>query len=560
MSVRSDGSEPEAAGHPARTLPRTLSSVLEPELLRGTPMHEVMSGFGRHLVSLSAAAKDYDRSMVVPRIDDFLSHDWGTPRFTKLLALTYLYNVEAASIASCLMAWPAAYLGAWLDEKYPDNTDNVLFNGYSPCLAQLLCPIVWLCVLVLWQRLKKPFCPPRYAFLDKLCIHQTDPERKSAGILGLAGFLRSSNRLIVLWSPRYFTRLWCTYELAAWNYLHGSAARPVKFLSGAERPIKVLPTSAPGALLCLSCTIILEGIIVRALLQVVPSWDYYYLMSAIGVVTLVPLNWFLLTMGAEAMAIQKAVERYSMREAQCFCCSHNHIDPISGLPIICDRKLVYSTLGKWCQKRSLIGSSLEHRASVDSTCEKFAVQEFTSFVRKSLLEVLRANTNTSLRFCTYWRVVHATVPVVWRACDLTVSYWYRKQYDRAWRWLVEFSTVSLFVIPVSLAITVQFGIGMSSLTQKIGCGQWIDVFSVLGMGLVLAVTYLALWAPGPYLTEYAITHAEYLGDVPFLGRYVFLANLTFRVMWAGYCCGVDEHVLDDPEAPASESEESVASL
>ena len=57
-----------------------------------------------------------------------------------------------------------------------------------------------------------------------LCIPQDDAEKKSQCIYGLASFLNKSDDLIVLWSPRYFSRLWCT-PLACSNaeYLRQSA-------------------------------------------------------------------------------------------------------------------------------------------------------------------------------------------------------------------------------------------------------------------------------------------------------------------------------------------------
>ena len=46
-------------------------------------------------------------------------------------------------------------------------------------------------------------------FLDKLCINQMDSEKKQQGILGLGAFVLRSKKLLVLWSPRYFNRMWC---------------------------------------------------------------------------------------------------------------------------------------------------------------------------------------------------------------------------------------------------------------------------------------------------------------------------------------------------------------
>ena len=36
------------------------------------------------------------------------------------------------------------------------------------------------------------------------------------GISNLHVFLQRSKRLVILWSPDYFTRLWCTWEVAVY--------------------------------------------------------------------------------------------------------------------------------------------------------------------------------------------------------------------------------------------------------------------------------------------------------------------------------------------------------
>merc|ERR1740130_30394 len=64
--------------------------------------------------------------------------------------------------------------------------------------------------------------PSDLVFLDKVCIHQTDLEKKQKGIDGLGGFLKRSKNVLVLWDASYFTRLWCTLEMAAALNLSGS--------------------------------------------------------------------------------------------------------------------------------------------------------------------------------------------------------------------------------------------------------------------------------------------------------------------------------------------------
>ena len=67
--------------------------------------------------------------------------------------------------------------------------------------------VVFLVQFCFWQRIRSCFVAPCMVFLDKLCIHQTQPDLKQEGIAGLGAFVKSSDKLVVLWSSRYFTRL-----------------------------------------------------------------------------------------------------------------------------------------------------------------------------------------------------------------------------------------------------------------------------------------------------------------------------------------------------------------
>ena len=52
-------------------------------------------------------------------------------------------------------------------------------------------------------------------FLDKLSISQHDETLKTKGVQSIGLFIRRSRKVMVLWSPEYFSRLWCCFEIAA---------------------------------------------------------------------------------------------------------------------------------------------------------------------------------------------------------------------------------------------------------------------------------------------------------------------------------------------------------
>ena len=187
-----------------------LSLTLAPELLRGTPLQVALSGFCQHwagsVLVTESSSELYQLSRPVKSIDVFLSHDWATSRWMKMWTLLLVFNSKAAAVASVLWSLSLAVLKTQLGANIlPGNL--WMFSSY----------FIYLAFLFFWQRIRSCLLSPRIVFLDKLCIHQENDELKQKGILGLGAFVRKSDRLLVLWSKRTFSRLWCAYEIDAFS-------------------------------------------------------------------------------------------------------------------------------------------------------------------------------------------------------------------------------------------------------------------------------------------------------------------------------------------------------
>eukprot|EP00435_Cladocopium_sp_Y103_P056729 s1965_g19.t1 len=217
----------------------SLQSYVEPELLRGVPLHECLSGWGKHwqqaenaMLCTDKSAYDLGKQMLgslevklptiwtvekqrIEEYDVFLSHDWATSRYLKLFSMMIIFNSRAAFFCSFAVSVLTGFLRAF--QLIPDQMWTICF-GY----------VVYTVVLCFWQRLRRICFRPLIVFVDKLCIAQHDEELKEKGILALAGFLDHSRKLTVLWSTRYFQRLWCAYELAAYSRAE-------------EKPLQVMP-------------------------------------------------------------------------------------------------------------------------------------------------------------------------------------------------------------------------------------------------------------------------------------------------------------------------------
>ena len=126
----------------------------------------------------------------------FISHDWQSSRWLKFLTLLWIFNLRGATITSLVFAlvW-GSLMGLGL---------------VPPAIWTLFIPwFVFFFVLCFWQRLRGLIRSPVVVFMDKLCISQDNLELKAKGIQGLGAFLDCSKTLTILWSPQYFTRLWC---------------------------------------------------------------------------------------------------------------------------------------------------------------------------------------------------------------------------------------------------------------------------------------------------------------------------------------------------------------
>ncbi|CAE8598923.1 unnamed protein product [Polarella glacialis] len=180
-------------------------------------------------------------------------------------------------------------------------------------------------------------------FLDKLCIDQQNEDRKEKGILSLAGFLEISDELVILWSPSYFGRLWCTYELASW----------LRFSQ--LNDITVMPIHLSPVILCIAFS--MWGTI----LCYIEALSVAYSVAGSHKVDLAGLFWgsLCITVGAilpthisrhlaqSLGSLPEQLEHFSIREAKSFCCSHNHVHPETQEHLPCDRRLIFDMLEQW---------------------------------------------------------------------------------------------------------------------------------------------------------------------------------------------------------------------
>eukprot|EP00947_MAST-08B_sp_MAST-8B-sp1_P000454 g454.t1 len=223
-----------AAGH---TLPTADEMVLhfdDPSLLRGASAHTLLKNrseiFSSNELSPTDVAQLHRTTAVVNQLDDFVSHSWSTGRFDKWATLLLYLNAPAGAVAGVVSAATWATLegfGIVPTLLLTIYTNGIQFSG-MPMLVGYFFGVLF---LFQWQRIRGCFgLRFRRCFLDKVCIDQVDQTRKTAGIASLGAFLGSSSNFVVLFSPEYFTRLWCCYELAAFHQVSDKQQQKVVFV------------------------------------------------------------------------------------------------------------------------------------------------------------------------------------------------------------------------------------------------------------------------------------------------------------------------------------------
>eukprot|EP00929_Paragymnodinium_shiwhaense_P055790 TRINITY_DN27927_c0_g1_i1.p1 TRINITY_DN27927_c0_g1~~TRINITY_DN27927_c0_g1_i1.p1 ORF type:complete len:604 (-),score=36.70 TRINITY_DN27927_c0_g1_i1:199-1848(-) len=298
-------------------------------LLRAVDLREALSGFGRHWKSIDASERDFQLSSTVIQIDWFVSHAWSTPRIQKTLTLLYYSNIRAA-ITSAILTTVAFQLAS-----HGLAGDFGRLGGrreYDQVYSAVVCMPSFILTFFLWHRLRPFIRRPTMIFLDKLCINQVDEEKKAAGILGLAGFLQVADTVVVLWTPEYFSRLWCAYELAAWERLGRDFRRTVKF-------VPVFGSCAKLACIFWSLLRCVDDLVSN---DTVPQMIGGCLVEFV-ITHLVRAVFY----EFRSIQTQSQGEGYCFRSAQCYCCSVNHQHPTTGQRLPCDRRLVMRTVRSW---------------------------------------------------------------------------------------------------------------------------------------------------------------------------------------------------------------------
>ena len=285
------------------------------KLLRGTSLVKVLNHFGCELrpnslnqsLTPEEAATLYRKSFEVKKLNYFISHCWKDERFAKVIALLMNNNLNVAMVGSTLVATALTILTRLKLLPVKKRGDGNLVDHFPWALSGGM--LFFFLVFFTWHYV--PTRRPPIYFLDKFCVHQADDKLKQLGVQSFAGFVAQSDRMLLLWSPEYFTRLWCTLELAA---LVKSKLLQDSQVSGS---LKILPLKLAKVSFFTWVTVFLvyaTNQFNRILGRPLP--DLYILGAALWICTFV-LTRALRQYAHDRKALHHQMETFSVQDSQC---------------------------------------------------------------------------------------------------------------------------------------------------------------------------------------------------------------------------------------------------
>mmetsp|Transcript_67782 Transcript_67782/g.126582 ORF Transcript_67782/g.126582 Transcript_67782/m.126582 type:complete len:578 (+) Transcript_67782:141-1874(+) len=440
----------------------------------------------------------YEHSFSVTTIDDFWSHSWHAPYLQKLATLLIHYNGLAAYVTSMAVAAIAMVAFAVVSLAYDNKPKNVFLvkmkckagsdgveDGVDPledwvdphCAepvyfsvwSEVSAIITFLLVLLFWRR-------KRTVFLDKICIHQTDAEKKAQGVEGISCFLHKSCDMILLWDPSYLERLWCTFEMAAFS----------KTKNKDTRFLHIRPVIWGQVVIVEMALLFTIGIVDHFLAdkyglgQLAPKGGaifgmfgelkdkaarsaLYSLVFFHTLLFMVSIHWFRVY-ARGLVKLQVQLNTFTVAQAKCFCCSVNHIDPSTGARMFCDKEAVTECIVEWFG----------------------GVDDFELYVQRDLrAHFWKQFGQLGGRTFPFNLCVASSAPRVWAHMDKVSAYWSQQHWHAGAYYLLQGIAYSLILYPMILQFLAFVGQYTYPKPTFLGCTWALDMFKSFLLGLPL---------------------------------------------------------------------------
>lgn len=155
--------------------------------------------------------------------DYFISHNWSVPRWKKFMALGMIWSGKRVLVSCCLVqvvCFVLVALGVLPLTPMINGNDEGQMSIWCSSATFVTFFVVFLFSSDVLQILG---VKGYRTFLDKVCVDQSDEDKKREGIGAITAFLYHSDAMVVLYSEMYLTRLWTVYELTTFLALRPDA-------------------------------------------------------------------------------------------------------------------------------------------------------------------------------------------------------------------------------------------------------------------------------------------------------------------------------------------------
>ena len=243
--------------------------------------------------------------------DFFISHNWSVKRWKKFLALCLVWSGRRALICCIcvqLLCFTLVSLGFLPLSSNQTDSHQISIWCIGGCLVTFAAVF-----LAMHEVLRFLGLPGYRTFLDKVCVDQSDEDRKREGIQGITAFLYHSEALVVLYSELYLQRLWTVFELTTFIALKPEGRIVVQ-------PVILGPVAG--------YFVIIQALRIPELFLVPLSWQNLRaidLASAIGSIVIISVDLLSLFFGAVLLRMwgrirsrmTQQIESFSFDHAEC---------------------------------------------------------------------------------------------------------------------------------------------------------------------------------------------------------------------------------------------------
>ena len=273
----------------------------------------------RTFLEVSEEDRAYNLSKPAESIDYFVSHSWRTSCLEKANAMAIFLHTRLAILTTLSTLF---VLSKTIGHRFSLTGTMCMTKTHMDWLMDCLwagsIPIITGSVTILFVRFGQYLpCMSVDCFLDKACIHQGNHKLKLQAVQCLDIMLLYSHRMLVLWAPDYFDRLWCVYELATFMKLHPNASSRLNILP------TWMPTFITLSFLSMTCTMTLVGItstgpfLAWGIKVAGPLWGYALVHKLAVLAPLTLMGFACYWKVSQHMLMMKQLRSFQVEKAMC---------------------------------------------------------------------------------------------------------------------------------------------------------------------------------------------------------------------------------------------------